>query len=177
MTTTDERPYARRYQEWIARARPHFAAGQTRDAFSGYPYVVNDAAPFTPLRRPLADLTLIPITSGGLYVPAGQVPFDAPNPEGDYTFRLLPTGPAQADLAVAHGHYDPADALADYNSVYPVDRLRELAAEGVIGALAPAGISFMGYATDAGRFAETTARAIAAEVAAAGAGAAFLVPV
>ncbi len=175
--TAAERSYAERYREWIARARPLLEAAQWKDAFTGYPYVVNDAAPFTPLRRPLAACTVVPVTSGGLYLPAGQEPFDAPNPEGDRSYRTLPTRLAPADLAVAHGHYDPADALADYNSVYPVDRLRELADDGVIAGLSPTGYSFMGYLTDAGTFAATAARAIAEQIAASRADAALLVPV
>ncbi len=175
--TAVERSYAERYAEWLERARPLLDARQWREAFNGYPYVVNEDAPFTPLRRPLAESTVAPITSGGLYLPASQQPFDEPNPEGDQSYRVLPTTLAQGDIAVAHGHYDPADALADLNSVFPVDRLRELAAEGRIAGVTPVGWSFMGYVADAGRFAEGSARAIAAEVAASGADAALLVPV
>lgn len=175
--TAVERAYAERYRAWIARARPLLDARQWKDAFVGYPYVVNDAAPFTSLRRPLRQCTVVPVTSGGLYLSDSQEPFDEPNPEGDRSYRALPTLLAQADIAVAHGHYDPADALADYNCVYPVDRLRELADEGSIGGLAPSGYSFMGYLTDAGTFAATTARAIADEIAASGVDAALLVPV
>ena len=112
-----------------------------------------------------------------LYFPASQPPFDEPNPEGDHTYRLLPTRLRQADLGVKHGHYDPAEALKDYNSVFPLDRLRELAEAGCFAGLTPQGVSFMGYVTDAGTFAEGTARAIAQEVLASGADAAFLVPV
>ena len=175
--TAVERAYGERYREWIARARPLLEAELWKEAFAGYPSVVNDAAPFTPLRRPLADCTIAPVTSGGLYLPAGQDPFDEPNPEGDLSHRALPTTLAQSDIGVAHGRYDAANALADDNSVYPVDRLRDLADDGVIAGLAPTGYSFMGYLTDAGTFAATTARAIAGEIAASGADGALLIPV
>jgi D-proline reductase (dithiol) PrdB len=169
--------YAERYSTWIARARSQIEAEQWSEAFSGYPFIANTEAPFTPLPRPLAECMIMPITSGGLYLRESQEPFDESNPEGDQSYRTLPTSLAQSVIAVAHGHYDPAHALADYNSVYPVDRLRELAAERVIGGVAPVGYSFMGYATDAGAFAATTARAIADQVAASGADAALLAPV
>ena len=172
-----EPTYAERYSAWIARARPFFAEKNTREAFAGFPYMVNEDAPFAPLRTPLAEAVIFPITSGGLYLPASQPPFDEPNPEGDHTYRLLPTRLRQADLDVKHGHYDPAEALKDYNSVFPLDRLRELAEAGHFAGLTPQGVSFMGYVTDAGTFAEGTARAIAQEVLASGADAAFLVPV
>ncbi len=172
-----DQAYAERYRGWIARARPLLAAKQWREGFAGYPYMVNEEAPFTPLKRPLATCTIVPITSGGLYLRATQDPFDEPNPEGDQSYRTLPTDLAQSAIAVAHGHYDPVDALADYNSVYPVDRLRELAADGVIAGMTPVGYSFMGYLTDAGTFAANTARAIAEQVVALGADVALLVPV
>lgn len=169
--------YAERYNTWISRARPQIEAEQWSEAFSGYPYIVNTEAPFTPLSRPLAECMIVPITSGGLYLRGSQEPFDASNPEGDQSYRTLPTSLAQSAIAVAHGHYDPADALADYNSVYPVDRLRELADERVIGGVVEVGYSFMGYVTDAGTFSATTARVIAQQVAASHADAALLVPV
>ena len=172
-----DQSYAERYRTWIATAQPLIEAEQWSDAFRGYPFIANVEAPFAPLRRSLAECTIVPITSGGLYLPASQEPFDEPNPEGDQSYRTLPTELSQPAIAVAHGHYDPADALADYNSVYPVDRLRELAAHGVIAGITPAGYSFMGYVTDAGTFAANTARAIAEQVVASGADAALLVPV
>lgn len=175
--TASPSAYAERYAEWIARARPFFAERNTREAFVGYPYLVNDDAPFTPLGKPLAEAIIFPITSGGLYLPASQPPFDEPNPEGDHSYRVLPTRLSQAELDVKHGHYDPAEALKDYNSVFPIDRLRELADAGRFAGLTPQGISFMGYITDAGTFAAGTAREIAGAVRAAGADAAFLTPV
>lgn len=175
--TATEPTYTERYAAWIARARPLFAQANTREAFVGFPYMINEAAPLTPLRKPLTEAIIFPITSGGLYLPASQAPFDEPNPEGDHTYRLLPTRLAQADLDVKHGHYDPTEALKDYNSVFPVDRLRELAEAGRFAGLTVQGISFMGYVTDAGTFAEGTAREIAREVLSSGADAAFLTPV
>ncbi len=175
--TMDDRSYAERYQEWIATARPLMAAQQWREAFAHYPFVIHQDSPCTPLTQPLAECTIVPITSGGLYLPDTQEPFDDSNPEGDQSYRTLPTRLEQTEIAVAHGHYDPADALADYNTVYPVDRLHELSADGIIGDITPVGYSFMGYVTNAETFAANTARAIAEQVQASGADAALLVPV
>ncbi len=169
--------YAGRYREWIERARPLLAAEQWWEAFAAYPFVVNADVPFTPLRRPLTECTIVPITSAGVYLRDRQAAFDEANPEGDQSYRILPTTLPQADVAIAHGHYDPTNALADINTVYPVDRLRKLATEGVIAGLTPVGYSFMGYLTDAGSFASTTAQTIAEHVISSGADAAFLVPV
>jgi D-proline reductase (dithiol) PrdB len=48
-------------------------------------------------------------------------------------------------LRIAHDHYDHTDADQDPNCVFPIDRLRELAAEGVIGSVASWHIGFMGF--------------------------------
>lgn len=63
---------------------------------------------------------------------------------GDEGFRALPDG--ARDLAVGHfsPNWDRSGIAADLNVAYPVDRLRELAAEGVIGAVAPRHLSFHG---------------------------------
>ncbi len=58
--------YAERYSTWISRARSQIEAEQWSEAFSGYPFIANTAAPFTPLPRPLAECMIMPITSGGL---------------------------------------------------------------------------------------------------------------
>ncbi len=44
------------------------------------------------------------------------------------------TGP---DFQVSDSYYDTADAEVDINTVFPIDRLRGLAADGTIGSVAP----------------------------------------
>src|SRR5579875_3708925 len=52
------------------------------------------------------------------------------------------------DLTISHQAYDKTDALRDINLVFPIERLRELEAECVIGRLAEEhyGFSLMGSA-------------------------------
>jgi D-proline reductase (dithiol) PrdB len=54
------------------------------------------------------------------------------------------------DLTLAHVsvNFDRSGLAADLNVAYPVDRLAELAAEGVIGSVASRHLSFMGAQTD-----------------------------
>ena len=54
----------------------------------------------------------------------------------DASFRVIPRGAEAADLAISHQAYDRTDALRDINLVFPLERLRELEAEGVIGRVA-----------------------------------------
>jgi D-proline reductase (dithiol) PrdB len=65
---------------------------------------------------------------------------------------------------ITHDYYDHADADRDVNIVFPVERLRELAAAGEIGKLAERHYAFMGHIT--GPHVETLRRRTGPEVAA-----------
>jgi len=94
--------------------------------------------PWTPLSKPLAEARVGLVTSCGVHL-ATDPPF---GPLDDPTFRELPA--AATAFAISHPHYDHAAALKDLNCVFPLERLHELAAEGVIGAVAPRHFGFMG---------------------------------
>ncbi len=88
--------------------------------------------PWTPLRKPLSDNTVVLISTGGVHLRSDR-PF---NLNSDPTFRVIPKDAQPGDLAISHQAYDRTDALRDINLVFPIERLRELAADGVIGRLA-----------------------------------------
>jgi len=88
--------------------------------------------PWTPLRKPLSDSTVVLISTGGVHLRSDR-PF---NLNGDPTFRIIPKGAQPADLAISHQAYDRTDAHRDINLVFPIERLRELEAEHVIRRLA-----------------------------------------
>lgn len=97
--------------------------------------------PYTPRRRELRETTFALISTAGVHL-REQEPY---NLEGDNTWRLIP-GDVRADqLMVTHGHYDHRHADQDINCVFPIDRLRELAAEGIIGGVGDKHLGFMGY--------------------------------
>jgi D-proline reductase (dithiol) PrdB len=83
--------------------------------------------------------------------------------EGDPTFREIRAGARIEDLMITHNYYDHRDADRDVNVVFPIERLRELEAEGVIGGVAPRHFSFMGHI--AGRHIETLVNWTGPEVA------------
>jgi D-proline reductase (dithiol) PrdB len=62
---------------------------------------------------------------------------------------------------VTHGGYDNSDANSDINCMFPLDRLRELAAAGVIKEVAPTHVGLMGGGGDVHVLAEVTGPAIA----------------
>jgi D-proline reductase (dithiol) PrdB len=51
------------------------------------------------------------------------------------TFRLFPSHSDGAGLAIHQLKYPTAGAGSDLNVIFPIERLRELAAEGVIGGI------------------------------------------
>src|SRR5213593_2318704 len=100
--------------------------------------------PWAPLRKPLADSTVALVSTGGVHLHSDR-PF---NVNGDPTFRVIPKEARQADLTISHQAYDKSDALRNINLVLPIERLRELEAERVIGRLADEhyGFGLMGSA-------------------------------
>ncbi len=102
------------------------------------------AIPWTPLRKALSDSPVVLISTGGVHLRSDR-PF---NLNSDPTFRIIPRNAQPADLAISHQAYDRTDALRDINLVFPIERLRELEAEHVIGRLAEEhyGFGLMGSA-------------------------------
>ena len=66
----------------------------------------------------------------------------------DPAFRVLPHGAMNLRMSHNSQNFDRSGVMIDRNVVYPIDRLEELAADGVIGAVAPAHLSFMGAQQD-----------------------------
>jgi D-proline reductase (dithiol) PrdB len=147
---------------------------RTRERYAAYPayrWVVNTEAPWTPLAKPIAATRLALLTSGGFYLP------DQPSfTDGDVSYRRIPTSTPLADLRIYHHGYRDDDPDRDPNCIFPLDRLRELAAAGVIGALVDPAFSFvMTYAAQ--RDIHERGPKLAAALRELGADAALLVPV
>lgn len=119
--------------------------------------------PYTPFDRPLERATVALVTAAGVHR-RDQEPFNIADDLGDFTFRSIDPDTPASDLMVTHHHYDHGDADRDVNVVFPIDRLRELAAEGVVGAVARVHVGFMGYAMKLRQMYEETVPAIASEI-------------
>ncbi|MCK4739295.1 MAG: hypothetical protein KAT46_05040 [Deltaproteobacteria bacterium] len=100
--------------------------------------------PWTPLKKPLSELKVALITTAGVHLSADE-PFDMYDAEGDATFRAIPSGTDTKNLKITHDYYDHSDADKDVNIVLPIERLRELAGEGVISEVATSHYGFMGH--------------------------------
>ena len=134
-----------------------------------------DVVPLARLTRPLSASRLTFVSSAGVQ-PKGTLPFDVVHPVGDYSFRRVPSTAKPADLEIHQLKYPTAGAHRDLNVIFPIERLQELAEEGVIGALTPNVFSFIGYNMDPERLEWTLAEDIAEAVVADGAEAALLCP-
>lgn len=119
--------------------------------------------PFTPYDRDLARATVAIVTAAGVHR-KDQEPFNIADELGDLTYRIIGPNDSTSDLMVTHHHYDHSDADQDINVVFPLDLLRELAAEGFIGEAAREHVGFMGYTMQLKRMYEETAPQIADEI-------------
>jgi len=156
---------------YITRIRENYA----RLGYKPYAWVDNVAnpPPWTPLEKPLSECRLGLVASGGIYV-SGQVAFHW---RDDTTFREIPTYVHTEDLRATHFAYDLSDARRDPNVVFPIDTLRRLVAEGLVGELARCALTFMGGIYSARKVAEDLAPNITERLVAEKVDAALLVPV
>ena len=118
--------------------------------------------PWTPVSKPLRESKVAIVTTAGVHH-RWQKPFDMTDTEGDPTFREIDLTLPISDLMITHDYYDHRDADRDINVVFPVERLRELEAEGMIGELAERHYGFMGHID--GRHIQTLINETAPEVA------------
>lgn len=114
--------------------------------------------PWAPFERPFRACRVAVLTTGGFHRP-DQPAYDCDR--GDPSFRRIPAGVDLSTLAISHTHYDTRDARADPNVLFPLDRLRELVAEGALGGLAPTQYSMMGYVPQVRALVHEAAPAIA----------------
>jgi len=145
------------------------------ERYPGSMITKDDLVPLAHLSKPLSEARLTFVSSAGVQ-PRGTMPFDVAHPIGDYSFRRVPATAESADLEIHQLKYPTVGANRDLNVIFPIERLRELAAEGVIGGLTPHAFSFIGYNMDPERLEQTLAEEIAATVVADGAEAALLAP-
>ena len=90
---------------------------------------------------PLAERRVALVTSAGLHR-VGDPPFQAV----DLSYRVIAGNTPAADLTMTHSsiHFDRTGFRADTNVVFPIDRLRELESDGVVGSVADHHYSLMG---------------------------------
>jgi D-proline reductase (dithiol) PrdB len=149
-----------------------------RTTLAAYPWRRIDPVPCARLVKPLDRCRVVLVTTAGL-VPPGAPPFDSSIRGGDFSYRVIAGGAEVEALSEFHRSrsFDHEGIERDRNLAFPLDRLRELAAEGEIGEVAPRHLSFMGSITAPGRLMRRTAPEAAQLIADDGVDVALLVPV
>lgn len=111
--------------------------------FPPYQWSVYETAPLTPLTKPLSQCRVALLTSGGVSCKA-MPPFN-PLARNDLRVDAIPQETPADCFVINDAYYNHQDADRDINCIFPLERLRELADEGVIGGTAPHQYSgFMG---------------------------------
>ena len=77
---------------------------------------------FTPVTKPLNEMTVALATAAGVHVKTDK----RFNLAGDFTWRKIPDDVPSSELMVTHGGYDNSDVNKDINCMFPIDRLHEL---------------------------------------------------
>jgi len=123
---------------------------------------------------PLAKRRVALITTAGLHLKSDRA-FTA---ESHNDYRVIPGDVRAGDLVMSQFsvNFDRTGFQRDVNVVFPIDRVRELAAEGRIGSVADFHYSFMGAGSSIARY-EPAARGLAGLLKKDGVDAVLLTPV
>ena len=119
-----------------------------------------DLVPLAKLKKPLSECRVAFLSTSGVQ-PKGTLPFDTVHPIGDYSFRRVPSEADVAELEIHQLKYPTFGADRDLNVIFPIERLRELRDEGVIGELNAHHYTFIGYNMDPVQLEATLAEQVA----------------
>jgi D-proline reductase (dithiol) PrdB len=116
-----------------------------RQAVLNFPCFEYDSTPFCLVRKPLTQIRLALVTTAGLHIRGDNV-FTA----GDQTYRIIPSDTPPKDIIQTHNSigFDRTPMYRDINITFPIDRLRELVEQRVIGGTSKNYYSFMGAQTN-----------------------------
>ena len=122
--------------------------------------------PWTPFVKPLSEAKVALLSTAGISM-KDDAPFDMEferqHPtRGDSSFRRLRADATADQIEANHLHIDTSYIERDLNVALPLDRLRELVAEGHVGSLATTHYSIMGFqGSDSSQLENESAPAIA----------------
>ena len=115
---------------------------QLRTTLGGLKSFAFDDVPWT-TPKPLHESRVAIVTTAGL-----RVENNADWNAGDQGFTQIPHDAENLTLAHYSPNFDRVGWVLDKNVVFPIDRLHELAEDGIIGSVAKTHISFMGAQPD-----------------------------
>jgi D-proline reductase (dithiol) PrdB len=104
--------------------------------------------PYTPCMKPLNEMTISIVTTAGVHL-KDQSPFHLSRMDPDISYRVISKGVDTGQLTVTNAaplhEYDCSKSKEDINTIFPIDRLKELADQGFVGGVAQRHYSLMGY--------------------------------
>ncbi len=115
---------------------------QLRTTLGGLKGFAFEETPWT-TPKPLDESRVAIVTTAGL-----RVESNADWNAGDQGFTHIPHDAENLTLAHYSPNFDRVGWVLDKNVVFPIDRLHELAEDGIIGSVANTHISFMGAQPD-----------------------------
>lgn len=125
------RPYVR----YIDKTRAYYLS---QGYAKPYQWAHNDAAPFTPLGKPLAASTLTIVSTSEIAIKDDPRFAEDAETKAVGNVYAVPSVTPAAKLYSRTQSYDRyATSLDDANAYFPIDRLHEAAAAGRIGKVAP----------------------------------------
>ena len=145
----------------------------SRKGLLALPVQVNDTTPFVRPARPLAAARLALVTTAGLHLRS-----DRRFGPGEQTFRAIPSDTPAAEILQSHTSigFDRTAIMRDLNVTFPIDRVRELVARGVLGGLVREAYSFMGALREVAKLESESGPEVARRLRDAGADVALLTP-
>lgn len=145
--------------KYIDRLNAHYQS----QGFPPYKWSRSEDAPWTPLRKPVNECRISMLTSGGVSC-TWQPPFDA-QARNDLRVLEIPKDTPADGFVINDDYYDHRDADRDINVVFPIERLRELEADGTVGEVSETLYSgFMGRIYTRTAVTEEAAPALAARL-------------
>ena len=145
----------------------------TRQGMLNFPAFDHDDAPCAPMTKPLREARIALVTTAGLHLRD-----DKPFSGGDESYRVIPSASPASGIIQSHMSigFDRAAFMRDVNVTFPIDRLRELAAQGEIGSLTENFYSFMGAQRSPRRIEQETGPEVGRRLLDEGADAVLLTP-
>ena len=101
--------------------------------FPEYRWTINEHAPLTRPKKPLSASAVSLLTSGG--VSKKESPGFNPNARNDFRLDEIQWNAPSDGFKINDNYYRHADADRDINCIFAIDRLREFAERGEIGAV------------------------------------------
>ena len=159
-----------KYKSWVASISV---------SHEGFTQTINDPLNWTPLRKPLSQCRMAILSTGGVYCKA-QKPFELDQRDGhqagDPSYREVPSDTPANQLLAGHFRFNSTDANEDINCLFPIDRVKELARDGVIGGYSRTFFGCFGFVPDPTPVVRETAPAIARKMQSEGVDIALLTP-